>query len=167
MMLSQVASLATIAGGSSVLLAGLSWVGRKWFSVLQIIELRTQELEHNGGSSIKDSVRRLEETSLLQEKTLQNVNDLLFETRAEAIASRARIVVDIKENANQLDHLQKDLTATAMKADFAFDEIHKTAEVTRSDTVIWRAGIASGPISVLESGVSDGTVPEGDVESES
>ena len=164
MMLSQVASVATITGGFSVLIAAVSWVGRKWFAVLEIIEFRTQELEHNGGSSIKDSVRRLEEASALQEKTLRNVNDLLFETRAEAIASRARITVDIKENATQLDILQKDLTATAMKADFAFDEIHKTAEVTRSDTVIWRAGIAGGPMTAVENGVSDGAVPEGDVE---
>ena len=164
MMLTQVASVATITGGFSVLIAAVSWVGRKWFAVLEIIEFRTQELEHNGGGSIKDSVRRLEEASSLQEKTLRNVNDLLFETRAEAIASRARIAVDIKENAAQLDALQKDLTATAMKADFAFDEIHKAAEVTRSDTVIWRAGIVSNPITVLENGVSDGTVSEGDVE---
>ena len=164
MMLTQVASIATITGGFSVLIAAASWAGRKWFAVLELIEFRTQELEHNGGGSIKDSVRRLEEASSLQEKTLRNVNDLLFETRAEAIAARARIVVDIKENAAQLDILQKDLTATAMKADFAFNEIHTTAEVTRSDTVIWRAGIANGSSTVLENGVSDGTVPEGNVE---
>ena len=164
MMLTQVASVATITGGFSVLIAAASWAGRKWFAVLEIIEFRTQELEHNGGGSIKDSVRRLEEASGAQEKTLKNVNDLLFETRAEAISSRARIAVDVKENATRLAQLQQDLTATAMKADFAFDEIHKTAEVTRSDTVIWRAGIAHNPMSVLENGVSDGTVSEGDVE---
>ena len=167
MKLSQVASVATIIGGFSVILAAIGWAGRKWFAVLRIIEFRTQELEHNGGGSIKDSVRRLEDTAADQDRALKNLNDVLFESRGESREARARIAKDVKVNAVLLTALQKDLTATAMKADFAFDEIQKAAEVSRSDTVIWRAGIGNGSSTVLENGVSDGTVPESDVEPES
>lgn len=55
MLLNDWASWATIVGGVSVLLAGVRWF------LSRLLKPIKQELQKNGGSSVKDAVDRIEE----------------------------------------------------------------------------------------------------------
>lgn len=63
------ASIATIIGGIAVIISGLIWIWHRFVRTiihrvkeeLDEIKVNTQELKPNGGSSLADSIKRIEQ----------------------------------------------------------------------------------------------------------
>ena len=159
MMLGDVSAWATIVAGGGVVTAAVGWAVRKSWTILNVIEGRSRELEHNGGSSVKDAVRR-------SEKTLDELTALVFETRSEARESRMRIEVGYGDQETRLDRLQHEVATARTTADYVYKRLCEETESRLFRELELRAMLARQGITTPEpeGALKYGEISEGSVE---
>lgn len=79
MSLLALAQLATALGGLALVFGAIGWFWRQTYRIHELLEnsrlteKRSRELEHNGGSSMKDSLARIERRFVVIEDRLSVV----------------------------------------------------------------------------------------------
>ena len=156
-MLRDVASWATILGGASVVVGFVVWLTKMHVALESVkkssgvIETRTLELEHNGGSSIKDAARRLEgQVAALSEFVFETRSDLR-DTRLAAEQGLARVEKSQARVQSEVVRLRKNTEDThSMLKTLNEDRLFKELE--------WRRMLIGQGIAVPEIRDNDGTV---------